>query len=227
MIGHSCLLIETGELRIVTDPFFSTESTALTIRTAPPAYDRSELTKASMVLISHTHYDHIDSTYLRLLPPTTPVLAPEASHQQVVAMGGQNVVGVKPGQEFSPVHVVPARHYGPAVGYIISSEGMNIYFAGDTFCRPFMADIADRYPLRAALIPVFTTRLPMTMDEHEAVRAVGLLKPQTVIPIHLDMQARPNWLRSGGSAESFRAHLWQSGLETELVILHGGESWIA
>ncbi|MHB1355886.1 MAG: MBL fold metallo-hydrolase [Anaerolineae bacterium] len=227
MIGHSCLLIETGGLRIVTDPFFSTASNALAIRTAPPAYDRSELINANLVLISHTHYDHIDSTYLRLLPAATPVLAPAASRQQVVNLGGQHVVGVEPGQDLPQIHVVLASHVGPAVGYVISSEGMNIYFAGDTFCRAFMADIATQYPLRAALIPVFTIRLPLGMNEQEAVRAVAMLKPQTVIPIHLDVQARYNWLRTGGSVETFRQELLRTDLATELVVLRGGESWMA
>lgn len=227
MVGHSCVLVETGDLRIITDPYFSTAGTAMAIRTAPPAYDRSELANVNLVLISHTHADHIDSTYLRLLPIATPVLVPAASRQQVINLGGQHVVGVKPGQDLSQVHVVPASHFGPAVGYIIRSEGMNIYFAGDTFCRTFMAEIAAQYPLRAALIPVFTTRLPLAMNEQEAVRAVGLLKPQTVIPIHLDMQARPAWLRTGGSAESFRQLLHQTDLISELVILYSGESWVA
>jgi L-ascorbate metabolism protein UlaG (beta-lactamase superfamily) len=226
MIGHSSVLIETGELRILTDPFFSTASTALAIRTSPPAYDRAELANANLVLISHTHYDHIDSTYLRLLPSATPVLVPAASRQQVINLGGQHVVGVEPGQDLPPVHVVSASHFGPAVGYIIRSEGMNVYFAGDTFCRTFMAEIAAQYPLRAALIPVFTTRLPLVMNEQQAVRAVDLLKPQTVIPIHLDLQARPRWLRTSGSAESFRQLLSRSDVNSELVILHGGESWV-
>jgi L-ascorbate metabolism protein UlaG (beta-lactamase superfamily) len=227
MVGHSCLLIETGDLRIVTDPFFSTAGTALAIRTAPPVFDRSELTNANLVLISHAHFDHIDSTYLRLLPIATPVLVPAASRQKVINLGGHNVVGVEPGQDLQQVQVVPASHFGPAVGYVISSEGMNIYFAGDTFCRAFMADIATAFPLRIALIPVFTFRLPLGMNEAEAVRALSMLKPQTVIPIHLDVQARHTWLRSGGSVESFRQELRQTDLNTELVILHGGESWLA
>ena len=179
------------------------------------------------MLISHTHFDHIDSTYLRLLPIATPVLVPAASRQQVISMGGQNVVGIEPGQDFSQVHVVPASHFGPAVGYIIRSEGMNIYFAGDTFCRAFMAEIAARFPPCVALIPVFTFRLRLGMNEQEAVRAVGLLKPQTVIPIHLDVQAHPAWLRTGGSVVNFRQLLHQTDLSSELVILHGGESWVA
>jgi L-ascorbate metabolism protein UlaG (beta-lactamase superfamily) len=227
MIGHSCVLIETGELRILTDPFFATAGTALSIRTAPPAYDRTELANVNLVLISHTHFDHIDGSFLRLLPITTPVLVPAASRQKVINLGGQQVVGVEPGQDLAKVHVVHASHFGPAVGYVIRSEGINIYFAGDTFCRNFMVEIAAQFPLRAALIPVFTFRLPMTMNEQEAVRALGMLKPQTVIPIHLDLQARPGWLRTGGSAESFRQMLRQSDLDCELVTLRGADSWVA
>jgi L-ascorbate metabolism protein UlaG (beta-lactamase superfamily) len=104
-------------------------------------------------------------------------------------------------------------------------EDKRIYFAGDTYYRAFMKEIGKKFALDVALLPVTTYRIPMTMGEKSAVRAVDALSPKTVIPIHLGITPRNPLLRSGESPEGFMKRLRDAGSKTEVRILREGESW--
>ena len=115
-------------------------------------------------------------------------------------------------------------HFAITHGFIITSEGKQVYFAGDTFYAPFMAEVGRRFKLDVALIPVTTFRIPMTMGEKQAVRAVQELKPRLVIPIHLGVQPRSPLLRTNHTPEGFIRRLREAGLETDVALLQIGES---
>jgi L-ascorbate metabolism protein UlaG (beta-lactamase superfamily) len=88
-----------------------------------------------------------------------------------------------------------------------------------------MKEIGTRFTLDLALLPVTTFRIPMTMGEKSAVRAVQALSPRTVIPIHLGIIPRSPLLRTNESPEGFRKRIQAAGLRTEVRILREGESW--
>lgn len=123
------------------------------------------------------------------------------------------------------VTVVPALHMGLPCGLVIEAEGTSIYFAGDTYFGEFMKEIGAKFSLELALIPVTTFRIPMTMGEKSAARAVEALVPRTVIPIHLGILPRSPLMRTGETPEGFSKRVRDAGLKTEVVILHEGEYW--
>jgi len=127
MIGHSTVLIEAGGRRLLTDPYFGLHGNPGYARLAPPARSRQDLANVDAVLVSHNHFDHVDRAFLRMLPQTTPVLAPAASAYMTRLKGDRNVVGMKawPRWEFGEISVtaVPARHVVFTIGYVIQSEG--------------------------------------------------------------------------------------------------------
>jgi L-ascorbate metabolism protein UlaG (beta-lactamase superfamily) len=123
------------------------------------------------------------------------------------------------------ITAVPAWHIAVTRGYVIESEGKRVYFAGDTYYGPFMREIGQRFQLDVALIPVTTFRVPMTMGEKAAVRAVHDLNPSVVIPIHLGVRPRSPLLRTNHTPEGFARRVSEAGLEAEIVILKEGESW--
>ncbi|MBZ5509042.1 MAG: MBL fold metallo-hydrolase [Acidobacteriia bacterium] len=77
MIGHSTTLIETGGMRILTDPYFGLRGNPAYARLKPPAQPREELKDIDLVLLSHLHWDHTDRQFLRSLSDSVPVLAPQ------------------------------------------------------------------------------------------------------------------------------------------------------
>jgi len=227
MIGHSTVLIETGGQKILTDPFLRTYGNPAYKRLRPPSRTRQELRDVVGVLISHSHWDHVDGQFLRMLGDT-PVLVPQRMRWMFRLKGGGNLCGLKCWETYTlgeiKITAVPALHLIPTVGFVLEAENKQIYFAGDTFLRPFMRDIGEKFQLSAALMPVTTFRLPMTMGEKQAVKAVEFLKPALVIPIHLGVEPRSPLLRTNQTAEQFAQRLADSGNSTPVVILKEGES---
>jgi L-ascorbate metabolism protein UlaG (beta-lactamase superfamily) len=229
MIGHCTVLIEAGGRRILTDPYFGLHGNPAYERVHPPAMRREDLQDVDLVLISHNHFDHRDRRYLRSLSASVPVLAPARTAWRTRLMGARQVSGVSPWERksFGPVSVVavPARHVTFTVGYVIEAEGLRIYFAGDTYFSDFMERIGRELKPDVALLPVTTYRIPMTMGEEGALRAVQVLAPATVIPIHLGIRPRLPLMRTGQTPEHFRERVQRAGLAANVVILREGESF--
>jgi L-ascorbate metabolism protein UlaG (beta-lactamase superfamily) len=182
-----------------------------------------------LVLVSHNHWDHTDSGYFRALAAGVPVVAPRAAAWITRVKGAKNVVGLARWEQrqFGPVAVTstPALHMGLPGGFVIDAEGKHVYFAGDTYFAGFMTEIAAKFRLDLALMPVTNFHIPMTMGERSAVRAVEALQPRTVIPIHLGIAPRSPLGRTGQTPEGFARRVSAAGLQTEVVILREGESW--
>jgi L-ascorbate metabolism protein UlaG (beta-lactamase superfamily) len=125
------------------------------------------------------------------------------------------------------VHAVPALHMATTIGFVLQAEGRTVYFAGDTYFRPFHRKIGQAFRPDVALIPVTTYRIPMTMGEKGATRAAVVLQPAVVIPIHLGLQPRSPLLRTRQTPEGFARRLAAVQPSTKVVILEEGESWEA
>jgi L-ascorbate metabolism protein UlaG (beta-lactamase superfamily) len=111
------------------------------------------------------------------------------------------------------------------VGWVVQTEDSCVYFAGDTYHRPFMAEIGRRFAIDVALMPVSTFRIPLTMGEKSAIKAARDLRAETVIPIHFGVQPRSPLLRTQQSPEGFERRLGQAGLDTRVLHITDGESW--
>jgi L-ascorbate metabolism protein UlaG (beta-lactamase superfamily) len=229
MIGHSTILIETGGQKVLTDPYFGTWGNPAYARLKPPAQAREAFYDVDLVLLSHNHWDHVDRPFLRALSTAVPVVAPPQTTWLTRWQGAGNVLGLRAWQSqlFGKIRItaVPALHVTITTGFVIESEDQPIYFAGDTYQHPFMKEIGRRFRLEVALMPVTTYRLPMTMGESAAVRAVQDLSPQVVIPIHLGLRPRFPLLRTAQSPAGFERRLRQAQSPVKVVTLREGEAW--
>lgn len=229
MIGHSTVLVEAEGTRILTDPYFGTWGNPAYKRLSPPAMRREDVGPLDLVLLSHNHFDHKDRRFLSGLPEDTPVIAPAPVRWVTKLNGARNVQGMRAWAEkqVGPVRItaVPALHMAVTLGFVLEVEEKRIYFAGDTFYRPFMAEIGKRFRLDVALMPVTTYRIPMTMGEKGACRAAEDLRAKTIIPIHLGIQPRSPLLRTSQTPEGFRRRIQEAGLDSSVVILREGDQW--
>jgi L-ascorbate metabolism protein UlaG (beta-lactamase superfamily) len=177
-----------GGLTIITDPVFR----MLGQRSASRTYGIEQLPRPGLVLISHRHLDHWDTwTMRRLLKDVPLVVRPGRIADDARRLGYTHVQELGPWEETEAaglaITAVPAVHPGSEVGFVFRGEGA-VYFAGDTgFDSGIFAAIGQRFDLDVALLPIGALRFlgwSGQMDLRQAVSALRLLCPKTVVGIH-------------------------------------------
>ena len=123
---------------------------------------------------------------------------------------------------FGRVKMTPALHGGQVAGkgaegyttvpagLLLSLDGCGIYHAGDTALTTDMTLLEGQVDV--ALLPIGDN---FTMGPEDAARAVDMIKPRVVIPIHYD-----TWPLIGQDPESFRARVEP---RAEVVVLKPGD----
>jgi L-ascorbate metabolism protein UlaG (beta-lactamase superfamily) len=195
-LGHSTVVVDMDGWRVVTDPILRPRVGPLRRTSEPP---REELwSGADAVLISHSHWDHLDYGSLRLIGTHTTLVVPRGLARRLRSRGFPRIVELVPGEHHGVgglrVEATHAEHhgFGPPVGGTERSVGFllegsrAIWFAGDT---AFFAGLSalDR-GLDLALVPVWgwgpTLRRSEHLDPLGAARAVALVRPRIAVPIH-------------------------------------------
>jgi len=192
-LGHSCAAIRLDGVLLVTDPVLRSRVIHLRRKeaVAPGAVDG-----ADVVLISHSHYDHLDLPSLHRLDSGAQVLVPAGAGNLLRRRGFRFVREVVAGDAVDvgavQVRVTHAEHAAgrrvgtgrtQPVGYVISGS-RTVYFAGDTDLFQGMGDLGR---IDVALLPVagWGPRLPPGhLDPARAVEALELIRPHIAIPIH-------------------------------------------
>jgi L-ascorbate metabolism protein UlaG (beta-lactamase superfamily) len=169
-LGHASFRISCGETVLYIDPWKLSSAEK----------------DATVVLVSHSHFDHysaddiakISGAETRLIGSTDvigeqkrgDVLLPGES----ISVGDVNVIGVaayNPSKQFHP----KGNNW---LGFVIEVGGVRIYYAGDTDVTDEMKGLSD---IDLALLPVGGT---YTMDAEEAAAVVGQFKPRRALPYH-------------------------------------------
>ena len=192
-LGHSTVVIDLEGTRVVTDPVLRARVWHLR-REGPVAADA--LGDLDAILLSHTHYDHLDLRSLGRLDRNLTVVAPRGVGRLVRRRGFGRVFELEVGEELAlgavRIRATHAEHESsrgpfspstPSLGYVVDGRA-RIYFAGDTGLFPQMSKIA---PVDVALLPVagWGPRLPAGhLDPAGAAEALRLLRPKVAVPIH-------------------------------------------
>lgn len=175
-LGHACFLIRLGEQRLLTDPFLSDYASpvpsAATRRLVPPALRVEQLPRVDVILVSHNHYDHLDTTSLRALAgrfPEAAVMVPLGLGETLRSCGFADVRELDWYQASNghgiEATAVPAIHMSRRglmdqnrtlwCGFVIGGAGRRIYFAGDTAWGPVFRELgAWLGEVDLALVPI-------------------------------------------------------------------------
>jgi len=190
-------IIEMNGFTIVTDPIFRILGF---LQAMPREYTIEQLPKPNLILISHRHIDHWDPWTMRRLPKEIPLIVrPERIADDAQRLGYTCVQELHPWEktqvEDVTITAVPAVHPDCEVGFVLQGE-KTIYFAGDTsFDHEIFASIGQRFDLDIVLLPIGGLRMfgrARQIDPVQAVKAIKLLRPKTVVGIHWG--GLPHWL---------------------------------
>lgn len=171
---------------------------------------------ASLVLVSHSHYDHyspediakISGAETKLIA-SADVVTKEKNGEMIlnglsVDLGSVRVSGVaayNTSKQFHP----KANNW---VGFVIEVGSKRIYYAGDTDLTDEMKSLKE---IDVALLPVGGT---YTMDATEAAEATKYIKPKIAIPYHWGDIV-------GGRAD---AEAFDEAAECKVQVLSAGET---
>jgi L-ascorbate metabolism protein UlaG (beta-lactamase superfamily) len=210
-LGHSTTLIETGGMRLLTDPIL--RDRVWHLRRYAQRLERGDHAGIDVVLISHGHADHLDPASLRMVGTEVTVVVPRGLGGFLRRRRFRDVRVIESGDriELGPVAIraTPAAHdgrrfpLGPSVralGYVVEG-GSRVYFAGDTDLFAGMDEIGSSLDL--ALVPVagWGARVgPGHLDPERAARAVAMLRPRVAVPIHWGTLHAPRLLPQDPSA---------------------------
>ena len=181
--GHGTWLIETGDHRIVLDPFFDDNPSA-TVAAAD--------VEADYILISHGHFDHVaDAAAIANRTGATLVAIYEIAewfgkNHSVEKTIGMNVGGVIE-LPFGQVKMTMAQHSsqlpdgsngGVAGGFILTAENKSVYFACDT---GLFSDMRLYRGVDMAVLPIGDL---FTMGPADSIEAIKMIEPKQVLPAH-------------------------------------------
>lgn len=193
--GHSTTLVELDGVRVLSDPLF--RSSLLHLQRHAPLADLDRYGNPDVLLISHSHLDHLDKRSLKLVDKSARAIVPSDSAKLMRSLGFNDVTGLSAGDETEAsglrVRAIHAEHGGSRMPWNASAETLgfvvegsqSFYYAGDTDLFDEMAEIGQEIDL--ALIPVWGWG-PKLGDGHldplRAAKAVELIEPRVAVPVH-------------------------------------------
>lgn len=93
-IGHSTFLIQMSGLNIVTDPVWASQL-AMQKRLSPPGIPIADMPPTDVVLISHSHYDHLHISSLKQLASSKTLIVPVGLASKMHRKGFSSVIELK------------------------------------------------------------------------------------------------------------------------------------
>lgn len=174
-VGHATFLIQVAGISILTDPIWSERASPLPWALGPRRQSRpgmrfEDLPPIDLVLVSHTHYDHLDRPTIKRLGDAPHYVIPTNMSKWFHDLGIEKTTELTWWQEkkFGDITItsVPANHWSKRNligtggagwgGFVISAPTGSVYFAGDTGAHSeYFKEIAKRFaPIDVSLIPI-------------------------------------------------------------------------
>ena len=212
-LGHACFLLDDGTHKVLTDPFLTGN---------PLAAAAADQVDADFIFVTHGHSDHTGDAQAIAQRTGAPVcctvdlaegvFSPAGVKVQVGNLGGTIPMPFGSAKFFQAIH-------GSGVagclscGFIFEMGGKKIYHAGDTALMTDMSLLAEE-DIDVALLPIGDV---FTMGPADALRAVKMIRPKLVIPMHYD-----TFPPIAQDPSAFAAAVQAAGFQAK--VLHPGES---
>lgn len=210
--GHSVFEIFSQNHSIIIDPFITGN---------PLAKIKPSDINAEYIILTHAHSDHIGDTFEIAKQNDSTIIAVNELGNYF-AEKGYNVHNLHIGGgfdfpfgrvKFTIAHhgssLADGQYMGEPAGVIISTDGKNIYHAGDTALFLDMKLIGEITPLDVAILPIGDN---FTMGVDDAVKAVEFLNPKLAVPMHFN-----TWEVIGADPQEFKRKVESIGKNCTII----------
>ena len=193
--GHASFLAQGSGLNILIDPVFADHCSPIPVgllrRRVPLPCGIADLPPIDVILLTHTHYDHLDLGALRSLGDQAQIVIAEGHAawlakklgrpvkelpwHQCVQLSDAVKVTATPAQHFT-ARTATDRNRGHWCGWLLEGSGCKLWHVGDSGYCPAFREIGDIHgPIDFAMIPIGAYQprdimKPIHMNPEEAVQ---------------------------------------------------------
>ena len=209
-LGHSTVLINFFGFNILTDPVLfpriGVRLPGLTIgpkRLTSPALRVSELPRIDLVLLSHGHFDHLDTRTLHRLPKSAEVVTASRTSdllrfirfRRKTELRWNETAEITGASGTLRVRAFPVRHWGARLrtddyrgynGYVLERNGHRLIFGGDTAMIDTFAALRDGRPYHLAIMSIgaYDPWIRSHCTPEEAIRMADAAGAEHILPVH-------------------------------------------
>jgi L-ascorbate metabolism protein UlaG (beta-lactamase superfamily) len=239
-LGHSTFLLHYEGVKVLTDPFLSPH--IFGIKRQKPALLPQLLPEVDYILISHAHYDHLDTRTLRRLHRQATIILPENTKKVLGNMYFKEKVELshyewKKYENFE-ITALPVKHNkGRSLlypntetsSYFFKIKDKTFYFCGDSAYFEGFKEYGEKFDIDYAFIPIggYEPRFLLKnvhMNPQEAVQTFLDLKAKYIIPIHYaTFHSIPKFVKVEAPLKHFIDEIKNKNLQDRAVIIQPNE----
>ncbi|MBP7776176.1 MAG: MBL fold metallo-hydrolase [Acidobacteria bacterium] len=209
-LGHATVLINFYGLRILTDPvLFPRIGVDLGIGSLGPlrlvqcALTPEALPEVDLVLVSHAHFDHLDTPSLAairgrpaaVMAASTSDLLPRRRYASVEELRWNDSTRVSTPRGEVHVHAIEVRHWGARLqrdtyrgysGWVVEREGTRLLIGGDTASTDAFRAHRRLGPFAAAVMPIgaYNPWITNHCTPEQAVAMADAAGARLFVPVH-------------------------------------------
>jgi L-ascorbate metabolism protein UlaG (beta-lactamase superfamily) len=241
-VGHATTIIDSKGYKLVTDPVLIKRPGRLgPKRQVELKLDDDALRGLDLVTISHGHFDHLDKRSLCMIDEEVPVICHPRLVGIVKRSCSRRPIGLDWWEETTindvKITAVPVLHFAARPpfqwkkdyqGYVIEKEGeLTVLHVGDCGMSDYFKEIADRFDIDVAILPIGAYHPPSFRKHHlapeDALEVVKMLDARYLIPIHWGV-FKLSWEPFDEPPKRLMMHAKEMGLEDRVRLLDPGES---
>ena len=193
--GHATALLQYERCNILCDPILA-KRLGIVRRAVLPGFSPAELDHVDLILITHSHHDHLHLPTLRKLPKSSRIVVPQNCAQLIQKLHFEEVIELGIGEslthqdcEITATQVQHDTHNGRnSCAYFIRGSGPTVFFCGDSGYFDGFAELGAKYQIDIALLPIGGYVGPSFRSRHmsplDALYAFEDLRARMFVPIH-------------------------------------------
>jgi L-ascorbate metabolism protein UlaG (beta-lactamase superfamily) len=209
-LGHATVLIDFYGFRILTDPTLfprigvdAIVGTIGPLRLVQCALEADELPEIDLVLVTHAHFDHLDTPSLgavrgrpvAVMAWGTADLLPRHAYAMVRELRWDETTRVERPRGDALVRAITVKHWGARVrrdtwrgytGFIVEREGRRLLIGGDTADTPLFREHRRHGPFEAAVMPIgaYDPWIRNHCTPEQAVAMADAAGARLIVPVH-------------------------------------------